>query len=88
MSLYKNNGTNTAKEDIGTWPQPHYWWEGGASWGGMVEYSQFSGDDSHVKTLQQALTANYGPENDFILEHKKSQTVYHMSSYHTKNYAD
>jgi mannan endo-1,6-alpha-mannosidase len=80
MSLYKNNGTNTAKEDIGTWPQPHYWWEGGASWGGMIEYTQFTGDDSHVKTLQQALTANYGPENDFILEHKKSQTVCRMSS--------
>ena len=75
MSMYKGNGTNLPKEDIGIWPQPHYWWEGGAAWGGMIEYSQFSGDDSHVKALQQALTANYGPDNDFILSYRKSQTV-------------
>jgi mannan endo-1,6-alpha-mannosidase len=40
----------------------------------MIEYSQFTGDDSHVKTLQQALTANYGPDNDFILSYRKGQT--------------
>lgn len=74
MELYKNNATGTPVQDIGTWPQPLYWWTGGAAWGGVVEYSQFSGDDSHVKTMQQALTSNYGPNNDFILEYRKSQT--------------
>ncbi|KAJ4371507.1 hypothetical protein N0V83_004725 [Neocucurbitaria cava] len=74
MSLYKNNATGTAAEDVGIWPQPYYWWEGGATWGGMIEYTQFTGDDSHVKTLQEALTANYGPDNDFILSYRKSQT--------------
>ncbi|CAO2655888.1 Nn.00g046910.m01.CDS01 [Neocucurbitaria sp. VM-36] len=74
MSLYQNNATNTPAEDVGIWPQPHYWWEGGAAWGGMIEYTQFTGDDSHVKTLQEALTANYGPNNDFILSYRKSQT--------------
>lgn len=75
MSLYKGNATGLAKEDVGIWPQPHYWWEGGAAWGGMIEYTQISGDDSHVKALQQALTANYGPNNDFILDYRRSQTV-------------
>ena len=75
MSLYKGNATGVAKEDVGVWPQPHYWWEGGAAWGGMIEYTQISGDDSHVKALQQALTANYGPNNDFILDYRRSQTV-------------
>jgi len=28
MELYKNNATGTAEQDIGIWPQPHYWWEG------------------------------------------------------------
>ncbi|KAF1930061.1 glycoside hydrolase family 76 protein [Didymella exigua CBS 183.55] len=74
MELYKNNATGTAEQDIGVWPQPHYWWEGGAAWGGMIEYSMFSGDSSHVKALQQALTANYGPSNDFILSYRKGQT--------------
>lgn len=75
MELYKNNATGTSEQDIGIWPAPHYWWEGGAAWGGMIEYSMFTGDQSHVNTLQQALTANYGPANDFILEHRRSQTV-------------
>jgi mannan endo-1,6-alpha-mannosidase len=75
MSLYQGNATGAAQQDIGIWPQPHYWWEGGAAWGGMLEYSMFTGDQSHVKTLQQALTANYGPANDFILDYRKSQTV-------------
>lgn len=74
MELYKNNATGIPIEEIGIWPAPHYWWQGGASWGGVIEYSQFSGDDSHVKAMQQALTANYGPNNDFILEYRKSQT--------------
>jgi mannan endo-1,6-alpha-mannosidase len=75
MELYKNNASGIAEQDIGIWPQPHYWWEGGAAWGGMIEYTMFTGDQSHVKTLQQALTSNYGPANDFILEHRRSQTV-------------
>ncbi|KAF1944792.1 mannan endo-1,6-alpha-mannosidase-like protein DCW1 precursor, partial [Clathrospora elynae] len=74
MSLYQNNATTTAAQDIGIWPAPHYWWEGGAAWGGMIEYTQLTGDTSYVQTLQQALTANYGPDNDFILSYRKSQT--------------
>ncbi|KAI4620112.1 hypothetical protein J4E80_004638 [Alternaria sp. BMP 0032] len=74
MSMYQGNATGTSIEGVGVWPKPHYWWEGGAAWGGMIEYSQFTGDDSHVKTLQQALTANYGPDNDFILSYRKGET--------------
>jgi mannan endo-1,6-alpha-mannosidase len=31
MSLYQGNATGAAQQDIGIWPQPHYWWEGGAN---------------------------------------------------------
>jgi mannan endo-1,6-alpha-mannosidase len=41
----------------------------------MIEYTMFTGDNSHTKTLQQALTANYGPANDFILDYRRGQTV-------------
>jgi mannan endo-1,6-alpha-mannosidase len=41
----------------------------------MIEYSMFTGDNSHIKTLQQALTGNYGPANDFILDYRRGQTV-------------
>ncbi|KAH5025172.1 hypothetical protein HBI25_075620 [Parastagonospora nodorum] len=74
MALYQGGAEGTAIENVGIWPQPHYWWEGGAAWGGMIEYSMFTGDDSFTKTLQQALTANYGPANNFILDYRRSQT--------------
>lgn len=47
----------------------------GAMWGAMVEYTGIVGDDSYVKTIQQGLTANYGPAHDFILDYKRDQTV-------------
>lgn len=75
MSLYPNNATDTDPQNVGTFNKPYYWWEGGAAWGGMIEYSQITGDPSHVKTLQQALTANYGPDKDFILSYRQSETV-------------
>jgi hypothetical protein len=75
MSYYKANATDLPKEKIGIFPDPHYWWEAGAAWGAMIEYSQFTDDQTYVKTLQQALVANYGPNNDIILPWKKAQEV-------------
>ena len=75
MSYYKNNASGTAKEDIGIFPKPVYWWEAGAAWGGLVEYSTLTGDASHVKTLNQALVANQGPANDLIMPNRKDQEV-------------
>lgn len=75
MSYYEANATDLPKEQIGIFPEPHYWWEAGAVWGGLIEFTQFTGDQSYVKTIQQALTANYGPNNDVILPWKKAQEV-------------
>lgn len=33
MALYQGGAEGTAIENVGIWPQPHYWWEGGAAWG-------------------------------------------------------
>ncbi|KAF2178207.1 glycoside hydrolase family 76 protein [Zopfia rhizophila CBS 207.26] len=73
MSYYKNNASDTPKEDVGIFPKPHYWWEAGAAWGGMIEYSQFTEDSSYVDTVTQALVANFGPNNDILLPWRKSQ---------------
>ena len=29
MSLYKGSAPGLSVEDVGIWPQPYYWWEGG-----------------------------------------------------------
>ena len=41
----------------------------------MVEFTQFTGDESYVDTLTQALVSNYGPNNDILLPWRKSQEV-------------
>ncbi|KAJ4295229.1 hypothetical protein N0V90_007240 [Kalmusia sp. IMI 367209] len=74
MSYYKANASGLPAEEVGYIPKPHYWWESGALWGGMVEYTNIVGDESYVKTIQQGLTANYGPDLNFILDYKKDQT--------------
>jgi mannan endo-1,6-alpha-mannosidase len=62
-------------QDTGYFPKPHYWWESGAIWGGLIEYTQIFDDDSYVKTLQSALVKNYGPKNDVIMDDKRDQQV-------------
>jgi len=75
MTHYTNNATGLPKEEIGIFKKPHYWWEAGAAWGGLIEYTQLTGDGSYVKTLTQALEANYGPKNDIILPWRRDQQV-------------
>ncbi|KAF9741549.1 hypothetical protein PMIN02_007025 [Paraphaeosphaeria minitans] len=74
MSYYSANASGLPAQEVGYIPKPHYWWESGAMWGAMVEYTNIVGDESYVKTIQQGLTANYGPEKNFILDYKRDQT--------------
>ncbi|KAF2267535.1 hypothetical protein CC78DRAFT_530644 [Lojkania enalia] len=73
MTYYKNNVTGLPATEIGIFPKPLYWWVAGAAWGGLIEYTQFSGDQSYVNTITQALVANYGPNNDILLPWRKDQ---------------
>ncbi|KAF2116252.1 glycosyl hydrolase family 76-domain-containing protein [Lophiotrema nucula] len=73
MTYYKNNATGLPAEEIGIFPKPHYWWEAGAAWGGLIEYTQFTGDHAYVNTLTQALVSNYGPNSDILLPWRKDQ---------------
>lgn len=67
MSYYKNNATDTAFKDVGTFPYPpYYWWESGAIWGGMVDYWAYTGDTSYVETTTQALMAQAMPTMNFM----------------------
>lgn len=66
MSWYQNNQSSTAVTAIGTFPAPSYWWEGGAVWGGMIDYWAYTNDESYVPTIQQALLAQVGPDNNYM----------------------
>lgn len=85
MSYYKNNASGVAAEDVGIFAKPVYWWEAGAVWGGMIEYTEIFQDASYTKTVQQALTANYGPNNDVLLPWKKDQEVLFLFVQHQES---
>ncbi|KAK0931712.1 i-AAA protease yme1 [Friedmanniomyces endolithicus] len=67
MSYYQNNQSSTAVTAIGTLPAPLYWWEAGAVWGGMIDYWAYTNDTSYVHTVQQALLAQVGPKDDYMM---------------------
>lgn len=53
----------------GLFPDPYYWWEAGAVWNGLVEYSHLTGDSQFNDLVSEALTFqvsdsfNYMPPN-------------------------
>lgn len=66
MSYYKNNQTGVPPENVGMLPQPLYWWQAGAMWGGLVDYSSYTNDTSYVPTITQALQAQVGPDDNYM----------------------
>lgn len=76
--LYNGNKTGGV---LGKWPAPaqggpYYWWQSGASWGGMIGYWHYTGDNSYVKVTHEALVSQIGPTNNFIVPLEKSNTVF------------
>lgn len=66
MSWYHNNQSSTAETAVGTFPQPLYWWEAGAVWGGMIDYFAYTNDSSYNPTVTQALQAQVGPDDNYM----------------------
>ncbi|KAI0022533.1 glycoside hydrolase [Xylariomycetidae sp. FL0641] len=65
MSYYTGNITNTP-DTIAVFPAPYYWWESGACWGAMLDYSHYTGDKSYDDVITQALVSQVGPNFDFM----------------------
>ncbi|KAI1394056.1 glycoside hydrolase family 76 protein [Hypoxylon trugodes] len=66
MSWYSGNVTDTP-DTIGSFPEPYYWWESGAAWGAMLDYSHYTGDSSYDSVITQALLSNVGPKYDLMV---------------------
>jgi mannan endo-1,6-alpha-mannosidase len=43
----------------------YYWWEAGAMFGALINYWQYTGDDSYNHVVTQALQFQIGPEENF-----------------------
>lgn len=52
----------------GVFPQlaSYYWWEAGAFWGALVDYSSYTGDHTYVGETMSALTSQAGQSYDYV----------------------
>ena len=77
LTYYTGNLTGN---EPGLLPQPYYWSEAGAMWGGMVEYWHYTGDTSYNDVVAQAILAQVGPKNDFLMPEQVLDTVGSLSA--------
>ena len=63
MKYYSGNETGDVPGNL---PQPYYWWEAGAVFGGMVDYYYYTGDDQYNKITTEALLFQVGPKRDYM----------------------
>ena len=63
MSFYSGNKTGGIP---GLLPQPYYWWEAGAMFGGLIDYWYLTGDTSYVDVTTEALLHQVGPDLNFM----------------------
>lgn len=43
----------------------YYWWEAGAMWGALINYWQYTGDESYQNTVLEALKFQIGPDKNY-----------------------
>ena len=51
--------------NVGVLPAPYYWWEGGAMWGGMVNYWHITGDATYNDAVSTALLSQVTNSNSY-----------------------
>lgn len=49
-------------------PDPYFWWEAGAMYGGLVDYWAYTGDSTYNTQVGNAIVSQASPTNDFMLE--------------------
>ena len=52
--------------DVGVLPAPYFWWEGGAMWGGLIDYWRYTGDASYNDAVTKAMVSQAGSSGDFM----------------------
>lgn len=66
-------GPNTQDWQVGLFPfLPYYWWENGATWGGIMDYGVYTGDNAYQQDILNAIGAQVGPKHDFVMPQQVS----------------
>lgn len=63
MKYYTGNRTGDVPGNL---PDPYYWWEAGAMFGGMVDYWYYTGDTTYNEEVMQAMQHQVGTDKDFM----------------------
>lgn len=63
VKFYTGNYTG---DTPGNLPQPYYWWEAGAMFGGLIDYYYYTGDSQYNDITTQALLWQVGPNKDYM----------------------
>lgn len=69
MKYYTGNRTG---DTPGNLPDPYFWWECGAMFGTIVDYTALTGDTSYVESTTQALLHQAGPLRNFLPDNQSS----------------
>jgi mannan endo-1,6-alpha-mannosidase len=64
LKIYTANGTGPAIP--GLLPAPYYWFEAGLTFDSLINYWSLSGDASVVKTVQEGMLFQVGPDDNFM----------------------
>lgn len=51
---------------VGMFVNPYYWWEAGGAFGLLIDYSYYTGNDTWVKTIKEALAYQTGHDNNYV----------------------
>ena len=66
MSTYYNPQAKGFKQGLLPFP-PYYWWESGAFWGTMLDYSRYTGDGQYDELIGQGILSQGSPTTDFMM---------------------
>ncbi|RYO86315.1 hypothetical protein DL766_008763 [Monosporascus sp. MC13-8B] len=50
------------------------WWQAGAAWGAMLDYSHYTGDSTYDDVVTEALLSQVGPNFDYMTEQHRGST--------------
>ncbi|KAL7969523.1 glycoside hydrolase family 76 protein [Trichoderma sp. SZMC 28014] len=63
VKYYNGNETGQVPGEL---PQPYSWWEAGAMFTSLIDYTAYAGDDSYLSLTKQGLLWQVGTSNDFL----------------------
>lgn len=70
VSYYTANSTGRA---VGTLPSPYFWWEAGALFDTLIQYSHLTGDTQYNSLVSTGLLSQVGQNNDFLPANQSAQ---------------